>query len=138
MQSKCQQPSSEQSEFEVNPKKSEKIVDLVNAEGPLLSLYKRENGGHYLEAQLKDGSAKIYFDTQKDLLEPYFRGELKTRELLQRSRSSSITIKPRAEKKNLVSKDSFNKEVQCGEYFFTELPQGMALEEPERFLKEMI
>jgi hypothetical protein len=117
--------------LEINPIRLGRVKDLVNSDGPILSLHKY-NGNLYLSSHLKDGSGKIYYATNEVLLEEYLQGKITINNLLDNSPSIEFTIKYSVKSVYNhilpIPKTEFKQEVQCGSSLFTELPSGMGNE----------
>lgn len=118
--------------LEINPTRLGKGKDLINSEGPILSLHKN-NRLLYLSSRLQDGSGRVYYATNETLLQDYIAGKCITQELLDKSPSTSFSIKHSSksiyDQVSAVLKKDFNQQIQCGDSFFTDL-SGMTPEDP--------
>jgi hypothetical protein len=119
--------------LEINPIRLGMGRDLINAEGPILSLHEY-NHILYLSSYLKDGSGRVYYATNKELLQEYFKGHIITQSLLEKSSSKEFAVRKFTRSVyahvSPILKEEFNKEIQCGDSLFTELPEGMVMNDP--------
>ncbi|SFG28535.1 DUF3293 domain-containing protein [Pontibacter chinhatensis] len=118
--------------LEINPIRLGRGKALINSEGPILSLHEY-NHNLYLSSHLKDGSGKVYYATNKELLHEYYQGKITIKNLIDRSPSRELAIKHFVRsvyvQVSQVLKDDFNQEIQYSDYRFTDLPPGMAAED---------
>lgn len=105
-------------------KKLNKISDILNSEGGILTLYSNKNKDLYLESSLKDGTGTIFYSVTPTCLQDYLQSKLTLVEVYNSSDSFFIRHKYRKELKTYLKQD-FISSLQCGEEFYKEIPDNM-------------
>jgi hypothetical protein len=110
------------------------IKDILNSEGPILRLLEKtdaEPDQHnlYVEGLLKEGDGRILCRISPETVRLYLNGRLRTKELfLVRSDEEFFTGKGNAKRSVRFGerlRERINEDLACGNYFYTDLPEGM-------------
>jgi hypothetical protein len=110
------------------------IKDLLNSEGPILRILEDSDAeldkhNLYVEGVFKDDGSRILCKINTETLRMYLNGRLRTKELFFiRSEEEYITRKSNEFVNVRFSEDlryRLNEELAFGNYFYTDMPQGM-------------
>ena len=115
----------------IDTKKLNKISDILNSEGGILSLYKDKKDSLYLGSFLKDGSGTIFYSVTPTHLKDYLQSKITLAGLYKSSKSFLIKHKYRAEQKTYL-KEEFINDLQCGSDFYKDIPDSMKSESIEK------
>jgi hypothetical protein len=112
-----------------------KIGELLNSEGPILSVYSVKKD-YYLASHVSDGSGTIYYSVELNDFKKYLRSEITLKELYLLSADVLILNKFR-DVETVHTKDDFVDRVQCGEFYFNKFSDDIAnLSLAERILNQ--
>ena len=105
-------------------KNLKRVFDIINAEGPILTLYKGSGNRLLLSSYLADGSGTVYYGTVKSLLGQFARSEI-TVEQLYTSSDDFLVKQINPEGEFTCLKEEFSGKLQNGESFFGQIYDDM-------------
>jgi hypothetical protein len=100
-----------------------KIDDLINSEGSILALYKKEEN-YYLGSYLSDHSGILYYSTNKIDLTDYINSKIKLIDLYNKSEDFIVQLKYRKEQLSFLKND-MSQFITFGENYYKDIPASM-------------
>lgn len=101
-----------------------KIGDIINSEGMILGLFKKNSGEIILCSHLNDASGEIYYSSKKSNLKKYFNSEFNLQQVYLESDDFIITLKFRKEIKSFLKEDMVER-LTFGKKFYFQIPESM-------------
>ena len=107
------------------------VYDIINCEGPILSLYKGRGNALYLGATVIHSHERVIFSTTKELLRQYANSQISLHQLYLSSPDFLVKLHDGKQLLTCV-KEEFEARLASGETLLEELEPGMV---HDKFLK---
>ena len=95
--------------------------DILNCEGAILAMY-AGNNDLYLHTLMNDGSGKVFFKTNLDILINFYNSKINISELLLQSEDVFVLIISPFSKSILVNKNELVNRIHCGAHYYNDFP----------------
>ncbi len=103
--------------------KLKKIDDILNSEGSILGLYKKNNQ-LFLASYLTDKTGMVYYSTSKEALNQYLNNKITLGQVYLESEDFIVSRNFRSDTVTYLKQDLSDK-IQCGDKYYNELSDGL-------------
>lgn len=120
----------------INPINLKKIEDIINCEGPILSIHRDPKNNFFISAKMQNEEGMVYFDTNKIRFKKYLNSAITLNKLFELKTSFLLKTKTGSAIKTFIAED-FKCNLIFGDILFKSLSKEIRAQSIDNLLNKL-